>query len=237
MSPYRTLGVALLAVGALCIAAFVLVFPVVPLAAIGLSATIVGCTSVFLAGSRPRLSPEACAILMQAGMDNVTAMLERLGIQGKAVYYPGSMNGGQPHAAIPVGLQERPGGAAEGLLGKLLDTGGAIEVATPGGISLGLLRSRPGPAEEDIRSAIAYLVVGALDIGKAVKVSMRGSHIEVQVAGAEMTYQDTPYHRCLGSPAGSIAAAISALALQKPVRITRESETRGTSNIELEVLS
>jgi len=238
MSIYRALGVTLVTIGVLFALAFSVAFPLVPLAAIGLSAIIVGLTSIFLSRSRSGISAEACEILAKAGVANMTAILEGLGTKNKAVYIPRSMNGGYPHAIVHIGGQERLDAAKERLLGSLLDIKTmTIKVTTPGCIALGLLKSQPGPTAEEIRSAIAHVLVGELDIGESVKVDVENSHINVQVTGSDMRYRDNPYYRCFGSPVGSIVAAISSEALQKPVRILEESDARGTNHIALEVLS
>ncbi|MCH7940241.1 MAG: hypothetical protein IID13_10940, partial [Candidatus Marinimicrobia bacterium] len=72
-----------------------------PLAALGMSAVILGAVSLALGRSLPRISPDASLILLEAGLENVAALIEELGLRGKAMYLPTSLTHGRPRALIP----------------------------------------------------------------------------------------------------------------------------------------
>ncbi len=113
----------------------------------------------------------------------------------------------------------------------------SFSVTTPGSINIDLLETIPGPTSDEIEAAVTYILTGVLDIASSVKVHLSDSHVEVVISGSRLHYEDIWYYRCLGSPSASIAAAISAEALQKPIRIIVENYKKGNSRIVLEVLS
>lgn len=215
----------------------------VPLAAVGMSAIIIGFTCLALANARPYISPEACQLMLKTGMENTASLLEELGLTGKAIYLPSTMRDGHPQALIPLtenGDIPRVRGA---IPGRLIVRYGvnpddmAIAVTTPGSINIDMLATKPGPTAEEIEAAATYILTGVLDIASSVKVTLVDAQVVVEVSAPRLPYEDIWYYRCLGSPIASIVATISSEALQKPVRIQEESYSQGKSRLILEVLS
>ncbi len=242
-NPYRVLGTGLCVAGAIFAPVAYFLIGSVPLAGFGVSAIIIGFVCIALANTRPYISPEACQLMLKTGMENTAALLEELGLTGKAVYLPSAMRDGHPQALIPLG-EDRDIRQVRGKLpGRLIvryaadPEAMAIAVTTPGSMNVDMLEARPGPTSDDIAAAANYILTGVLDIARSVEVNMADGRVEVDVAGASLQYEDIWYHRCLGSPIASIMAAICSEALQKPVRITEESSSKGRARIVLEALS
>lgn len=240
--PYRLLGVGLCLAGAVFTPLAYFILDSVPLTAVALSAVIIGVVCVALANTRPYVSPEACQMLLKTGMENTAALLEELGLKNKAVYLPSTMREGQPQAIVP--LEDTKAELIRGKIpGRLIVRYGAgpedmaIAVTTPGSVSAGLLKTRPGPNSGEIEGAASYILTGVLDLASSVTVNMADGRIDVLVRGVRLRPEDTRYHHCLGSPVASIVAAICSEALGKPVRIGEESHSRGEGRITLEVLS
>jgi hypothetical protein len=242
-NPYRSLGLGLTLSGAILAPLFYFIVDSVPLTAAGLSAIMLGFTSIALANARPYLSPEACRILLRTGMENTAALLEELQVRNKAIYLPSALRNGHPQAIIPLSGEVDTAKIKQKLPGRLIVRYGAdsadmaIAVATPGSTSLELLESKPGGAVDEIESAITYILTGVLDIARGVKVNQSGSLITVEISGATMRYEEIWYYQILGSPIASIAAAVSSEALGRPVRILEESRLKGKDVIKLEVLA
>jgi hypothetical protein len=214
----------------------------VPLTAVGLSAVVIGIVCIALPNYRPYVSPEAWQILLQAEMENTAALLEGLGISSRALYLPSSMTDGRSQTIIP--LKDRDKNAVpDEIPGRLLTRYGtapgdtALVLTTPGNMSIRLLKTAPGPTPEEIEGAASHVLIGVLDLADSVTVGTSDAHINVLVRGARLSYEETWHSRCLGSPIASVVAAICSEALGKPVRIARESCSRGVSRIEIEVLS
>lgn len=242
MNSYKKLGAALLIIGVLIALFSNLVIRSVPLTAIGLSAIVVGLTSLFLASSRPGLSPEVCQLLMETGVENTSAILEKIGVKSKAIYVPRSMSHGHSRALVPLEREDSVSQINGNLPGILIETqfgsvNKAFAITALGNISLSLLKSKPGPTADEIESSMAYLLTGMLDIANKVKLDMAGSQLNIKVTGVEIGHSNCSYYQCLGSPIASIAAAVSCEALQKPVRITSEIEHKKIIEIQLEVLT
>jgi hypothetical protein len=242
-NPYRSLGIILIVAGAVLAPLFYFVIDSAPLTAVALSALILGLASFFISNTRPYLSPEACRILLKTGMENTAALLEEIGIKNRAIYLPAHLRDGHPQALVPLADDCDVKKIKEQLTGRLIVRYGpeaedmAIAVTTPGSINLDMLENKPGPTAEEIESAITYLLTGVLDIASGIRVYIKDDRIEVEISGSKMGYEEIWYYRCLGSPAASIAAAVSSEALQKPVRVLEESNRKGKARIILEVLS
>jgi len=242
-NPYRILGLGLSLAGAIFAPISYFIINSVPLAAVGISAIMIGVTGIALANTRPYISPEACQLILKTGMENTAALLEELGLRNKAIYLPSTMRDGHSQAIIPLvedGDVER---AKEKIPGRLIVRYGvnpedmAIAVTTPGSINIDMLETKPGPTSGEIEAAATYILTGVLDIANSVIVSLADNQIDVAVSGARLHYEDIWYYRCLGSPIASIVAAISSEALEKPVRIREESHSKGKTRVILEVLS
>jgi hypothetical protein len=212
-----------------------------PLTATALSTIVIGIICIALANTRPYISPEACQVLLQTGMENTAALLEELGLRNKALYLPSAMRDGHPQAIIP--LEDGDVKLVQGKLpGRLIVRYGpasedmAIAVTTPGSMSTGLLKTPPGPTAGEIENAASYVLIGLLDLADSVSVNSSDARIDIVVKGARLHYEDIWYYRCLGSPIASIAAAICSEALGKPVRIKEEDFNRRESRIIIEVL-
>ncbi len=242
-NPYRILGLGLCLSGAIFAPISYFIINSVPLTAMGISAIMIGFTCIALANTRPHISPEACQLILKTGMENTAALLEELGLRSKAVYLPSAMRDGHPQALVPLVEGEDIQWVKKKIPGRLIVRYGvnpdemAIAVTTPGSINIDMLETRPGPTSSEIEAAVSYILVSVLDIANSVTVTLADKRINVEVSGARLHYEDIWYYRCLGSPIASIAAAISSEALQKPVRITEESYSKGKSRVILEVLS
>ena len=240
-NPYQILGIVLAIVGAILAPIFYFIVGSPPLTATAISALILGFTCIAIANSRPYLSPEATQILLKTGMENVSALLEELGLQNKATYLP-STSDSQPRALIPLGIT---GGAAtipDKLPKRLIVRYGpnsedmAIAVTTPGNVSVDLLENKPGPTADEMEIALNYLLTGVLDIAHNVTVHIIDAKVEVKISGPKMSYENNWYSKCLGSPIASISAAVVAEALKKPLRITEERYQKTEALVVLEIL-
>lgn len=215
----------------------------VPLTAMGLSAIMIGLTAIGLSSTRPSLSPESCEVMLKTGMENISALIEELGLKSKAIYLPSSMRAGKAQAVIPL----RDSGDIRQIKGKIpgrliVRYGSnpedmAIAVSTPGSINIGMLESKPGPTAAEIEAAASYVLSGLLDLADSVTVNLSEKLVSAEVSGSRIQYEDIWFYQCLGSPLASIIAAISSEALEKPVRIIEEKHSKGKSRVVIEVLS
>jgi hypothetical protein len=241
-NPYRMLGLALCAAGAIFAPISYFILDSVPLAAVGLSAIIIGFTCIALANTRPPISPEACQLMLRTGMENTAALIEELGLRNRAIYLPSKARGGRPQALIPLAEDRQIQWVKENIPGRLIVRYGrdaddmAIAVTTPGSINIDMLDTKPGPTADEIQAAATYILVGVLDIARSVNVNLADRQVGIEVNGARLGYEDIWYYRCLGSPIASILAAISSEALGKPVMIKEETFNKGKDRIVLEVL-
>jgi hypothetical protein len=175
-------------------------------------------------------------------MENTTALLEELGLQNKATYLP-STSKSQSRAVIPLVDKVGTNIVAENLPKRLIVRYGpnsedmAIAVTTPGNISIALLENKPGPTADEMEAALNYLLTGVLDIAHNVSVHTMDSKVEVKINAPKMSYENTWYYKCLGSPIASIAAAVVAEALKKPLRITEEKYLKNEGVVVLEILT
>jgi hypothetical protein len=240
-NPYQLLGIILAGAGALIGPLFYFVVGSIPLTAVALSAIILGLTCILLANSRPYISPEACRLLLDTGMENTSALLEELGITHKAIYVPSKLRNGHPQALIPMDGNSDFTHVNHKLPGRLIVRYGpnpndmAIAVTAAGSLNLDLLPNKPEPTTESLESALSYLLTGVLDIASGVSLNLTRSQVNIEISGARLSYENIWYYRSLGSPLASIAAALTCEALGKPVRILNEFDRKGKTCINLEI--
>jgi hypothetical protein len=242
-NPYILAGIVLLIVGFYFTTFSYFVLDAIPLTAVGISTVVIGFTSIGLANTRPKISPEACQIILRTGIDNTTEILEALNIKNKAIYLPQNKQSASPQALIPLNgeldIQRLKVISPRNLINTcgLSSHGMAIPVTAPGNLCLNLLKNKPGASANEIKAATNYILTRVLDVASGVNVGFSDSQVKVEVDGAEIRYEDNLFYRCLGSPIASIAAAICSEALNRPVKIVEETNGNRKTRIVLEVLS
>ena len=202
----------------------------------------IGFTSFALATARPQISPEASQMIFETGMENITSLLEELGINNKAIYLPSTMRTGNAQALIPLNGDTDVQKIQREIPGKLIvrygDNPGDVAIAftAPGGTGLNNLEIKPGPTASEIEQTLTYVLTGILDIANSVSVHLSEKQLHIEVKGPKLYYENIRYYRCIGSTIASIAATIASDGLGKPLRIIEESYQKGVSIIRLEVL-
>jgi len=99
---YTWAGLGLLITGLLVALSAYFIFLLTWLTALGISMLILAVILLVLGRTVPRLSPEVSSLLLETGIDNISALIEELGIKAKAIYLPSSLTGGRPQALIPL---------------------------------------------------------------------------------------------------------------------------------------
>jgi hypothetical protein len=169
---YILLGLGLILGGGLFAAAAWLILGYMPLAALGISGVILGVVSLALGRSLPRISPEASLMLLEAGSDNIAALVEELGLRAGAIYLPTSLTQGRPRALIPLHRDPVQPVLQKPVEQRLIVQFGpgqddyGILVATPGSPALGLIEAPEEDSPGDLEAALSGLLVGRLDLGR-----------------------------------------------------------------------
>jgi len=235
------LGLALVFGGALFGGAAWLILAYMPLAALGISAVMLGAVSLALGKSLPRISPDASLILLEAGLENIAALIEELGLRGKAMYLPTFLTHDRPRAVIPFHNNEVAPVIQWKVEQRLIVRFGSgpddygILVATPGSQALGLLEVPESGSSGDIESALSGLLVGTLDLANSVRISRSGDSMTVEVARPLLTRRGHSAYSILGSPIASIVAAVAAESLGRPVSVIGETSKGHRLLVELEL--
>lgn len=213
-----------------------------PLTALGICLVILGAVCLVLGGSRPKISPEVSAILLETGLENISILVEELGLRSKAIYLPSSVTHGQPQALIP--LHSNP---PLPLIGRTLpkrliakygpnpeDIG--LLITTPGSATTKMLELRSVSTSAEMETALSSILSGVLDMVDSVRVDMTGESVAIEVSNPQMKYNNLRLYECLGSPLASIVAALAAETLDKPIVIESEVHNEDKSMIKLGIL-
>jgi len=241
-NPYLRLGIILTIGGAALAPLFYFVLASVPLAALALSAIILGLVSAMLGNARPDITPEASQMMLQTGIENLAALLEELGLRSRAIYLPSPESGGRPRAIIPLDENGIVPSAGQTLPGRLIARYGpnlediGLVITTPGAVSLDSVGLTPGGGPDLIEGTLNHILVGIMDLADSVSVHTGDNSIIVEVTKPKLKYENIWFYRCLGSPLASIAATVASQALALPVRVAGEQETKKGTRIEIEVL-
>ncbi len=210
------------------------------LTALGISTIMVGAVAFAIAKGQPKIPPEASAILMQSGIENVSAIVEELGLKTKAVYVPSSITGDKPKALIPVGSNLELGTKIlpKRLIVKYGSTPDALGllVITPGSAVGGMVEAKPDCSPGDLESAISLVLSRVVNLADGVRVRVDGEKILVEVVNPRLESSKMWVYERLGSPIASIVASVVAEVLDKPVSINSERSSTGKSFVDLKVV-
>ena len=213
-----------------------------PITALGLSTIILGGVSLALGRGQPKISPEASAILLQSGVENISAIVEELGLKAKAIYLPSSMTTGKPQAFIPLHSNPHPPQLGNIVLPKRLivkygpqpeDMG--LLVTTPGSAVAGMVTTKSDSTEADLEAALTLVLVGTISLADSARVTKEDEVIRVEISNPRLEYRKMWVYESLGSPLASIVASVVAEVLNKPVSVDSEQYSKGKCNIELKL--
>jgi len=227
---YIRLGAALMVAGACILATSLLVLGSHPGMSTGTALLVLGLVILLLGKTAPGVTPELAELLVRVGHQNLGRLLEEVGMQSRAVYLPSSVAGGDARAFIPLndGQCATPGTQRLDdrlvvFCGEAAEDVGLLVVA-PGTAALSLLEYPPGATMDEISVALTQVAVSSLRIARGVDVHDHGDSIEVRFRGESVPYGSaaSAIEWCLGSLAGSVAAALVAEAKNR--RVTIESE-------------
>jgi hypothetical protein len=237
---YRTLSTCLAIVG-ICIAVLsYFVLDSTPLTALGISAVLIGAVSFAIARGQPKISAEASAILLQSGVENISALVEEIGLKSKAIYLPSSVSGDKPKALIPLNANVE---VDRKLLPKRLivkygtkPEAMGLLLITPGSAVGSLVEAKPDCSAGDLESAISVVLLGAINLADGVRATMDAEKILVEVTNPRLEEGKMWIYDSIGSPIASIVASIVTQVLDKPVSINSEQYSKGKIVIELKVV-
>ena len=241
-NPYILLGLGLVLTGVWLAPVSHIILHSTPLSALGLSLIILGVVCLVLGRTRPQIPPEVSTILLETSLENISAIVEELGLRTKAVYLPSSLTNGQPQALIPLHLNLSLLLTTKNLPRRLITKYGpgaediGLLITTPGSAAIEMLEAKPGSTPSELEAALSSIFIGGLDIANSVKVSVTDQTTTIEVSNPRLEYRNAPFYQCLGSPLASIAAAITAEALGKPIVVERETRHKGKTIIELRSL-
>lgn len=242
LSAYRQVGIVLLLAGVIAAPVFYFVAGSIPLTALGLSAILLGGVSLLLARSLPSVPPHAAQVLLETGLDNLSGLLEEIGTDAKAIYLPSRMTGGKPKALIPLHSNPAIPEISRSLPQRMIVDFGpdpediGILVTTPGSSAMQFLDGLPGPESSVIEAALARVLEGALDVARSVKVAQESGVVTVRVSGVRFEHQERRVDSVLGTPIASVAAAVAAEGLGRPVSVASEERAADQLTIRLMVI-
>jgi hypothetical protein len=238
---YWWLGWGLIGSGASLGALFYFVLQSVPLTAVGMSMVILGAVCLALSQALPKVPPEASALLLQTGLENIASLIEELGLRSKAIYLPSSLAGGKPQALIPLHSNPALPRISAHLPRRLVVKYGAnpedmgLLVTTAGSTALAMLGYKPGASVSELEASLSSILSGTLDVADGVNVAMAGDRVSATISHPRLEYDNIWLYQCLGSPLASVAAAVAAEALGKPIVIEQETRNKDQHIVEMKV--
>lgn len=201
---------------------------------------IIGAVSYAISRGQPKIPPEASAILLQSGVENISAVVEELGLKSKAIYLPSSMTGDKPKALIPLDSNVEFGSkilpkrfiVKYGL--KPQDVG--LLIITPGSAVGRLVAAKPDCSAGDLEAAISQVISGTVNLVDGVRVTMDAEKVLVELINPRLEANNMWIYESLGTPIASLAASVVAQVLDKPVLVESESSSKGKCLVELKVM-
>jgi hypothetical protein len=211
-----------------------------PLTALGISVILIGGVSFAISRGQPKIPPEASAILLQSGVENISALVEEIGLKSKAIYVPSSISGDKPKALIPMDgnlvLDKKL--LPKRLIVKYGDKPEAVGLllVTPGSAVGGMVEAKPDASAGDLESAISSVLLGTINLADGVRVSMDADKVLVEVVNSRLEQSKMWVYDSIGGPIASIVASIVAQIFDQPVSIVSEQYSRSKLVIQLKVV-
>jgi len=243
MNSYTRVGVAFALAGALLSIVSYFVLSSTPLTALGISTFILASVSFAVGSGQPKIPPEVSAVLMQSGAENISALVEELGLKSKAIYLPSSMTSDKSQALIPLhsnlhlsqlGKKAFPKRLIVRLGSNPEDFG--LLLTTPGSAVSDSVVFKPDSTESDLESALSTVLSGRVNLADGSAVAVKNDVVRVEVSNPRLEERKMWIYESLGSPLASIVASVIAQALDKPVIIEDEQRQRGRCVIQLRLL-
>lgn len=211
-----------------------------PLTALGISTVIIGAVSFAITRGQTKISPEISAILLQSGVENISALVEELGLKSKAVYLPTSVTGDKPKALVPLeaNIELNNKVLPKRLIvkyGSKPDAMGLL-VVTPGSAVVGMVEAKADYSAGDLESAISTVLSGTINLADGARVTTDENSVRVEVSNSRLENKNMWIYESLGTPIASIVASIVAEVSNKPVQISSERISRGKCLIELKMV-
>lgn len=241
-NPYILLGSGLVLTGLLIAPVANFLLESTPLSAMGICMVILGAVCIVLGRTRPTISPEVSILLLETGLENIAAIVEELGLHSKAIYLPSSKTSGLPQALIPLYSDLSLPPIEKVLPKRLIVKYGpnpenmGLLITTPGSATTKMLGASSVSTPEEMESALSSVLTGMLDMADSVRVGMSEKSVTIEVSNPQRGFKNLRLYECIGSPLASIAAALAAETLSKPVIVESEVYNKGKSTIKLEIL-
>lgn len=239
---YTWAGLGLLIAGVLISVSAYFLFLLTWLTAMGVAMLILSFILLALSRTIPKLPPEVSGLLLETGIDNISSMVEELGIQAQAIYLPSSLSGGRPQALLPLHSNSSLPIITKALPRRLIVRYGVnpdevgILLTTAGTTAVDMLEAIPAPDTAELESVLVALFNGVLGVADGAGVTGNESHIRVEIRNPRLEDKASWYHRCLGGTLASVVASLVAEAWDRPVTIRQEEQRGGSYLVELEVL-
>jgi hypothetical protein len=211
-----------------------------PLTALGISTAIISAVSFAITKGQPKIPPEASAILLQTNVENISSIIEELGLKSKAVYLPSSVTGDTPKALIPLDSQFN---LTSKILPKRLivkygskpqDVG--LLVITPGSKAGSLVEPKPDCSAGALESALSQIIISTVNLADGIKVTLDAERVLVEVTNPRLTDDKMWIYQSIGTPIASLVASVVTQVLDKPITIQQESFSKNRYLIELKVV-
>jgi len=205
----------------------------------GISIILIGGVSFAISRGQPKIPPEASAILLQSSVENISAMIEEIGLKTKAIYVPSSISGDKPKALIPMegNLVIDKKVLPKRLIVKYGEKPEAVGLLliTPGSAVGGMVEPKPDASAGDLESAVSSVLLGTINLADGIRVNIDVEKILVEVVNPRLEKSKMWVYDSIGSPIASIVASIVAQVLDKPVSISSEQTGKGKLIIELKM--
>lgn len=239
---YIWAGFSLMVAGGLIAVPSYFIFQLTWLTALGLCMLILSFILIALGRAVPKLPPEVCSLLLETGVDNISSLIEELGIKSKAIYLPSSLASKYPRAFIPLHTNGKHPEITKALPKRLIARYGSnpedigLLISTIGSTATSMLDIKPGPTSDELETALTSLLTGRLGVADSTRVFCNNNHIKIEILKPRLENGASWSHQCLGGPLATVVASVAAEAWDKPMTISQETQTNGKYSVELEVV-
>ena len=243
MNVYRLLGLCLALTGLLFSFVSYFVLSSIPFTALGISTLVLASISFAIGTGQPKIPLEASALLLESGTENISALVEELGLKSKAIYLPSSMTSGNSQALIPLHSNPHPPQLGKTVFPKRLIVKHGVNpedmgllITTPGSTISGTVTAKPDATEADLEATVTTILSSTLNLADSAKITISNDSILVEVSNPRLENRKMWIYESLGTPLASIVASVIAQITDNPIAVEEEQTFKAKSLLKLKVL-
>ena len=242
VNAYITIGFCMITFGSLFGTVSYFVLSSTPLTSLGVSAIIIGCVLIAIGIGSPIGPPDISNLMFESSLENISALIEEMGLKSNAIYLPSSMVEKGPLALIPLKNTPLDAKITSKIPRRFIVKYGrgtedlGILIATPGSIVARNNEIATTSTISDIEGLLNSIIANKMELADKIYVEESDNTLIIEALKPKFCEHQLLANKTLGSILTTIIASIIAEASGKPIMLHNEEKRRGKMIVKLKFL-